>query len=100
MICFYHDGLNFKQCFVGTMKSTYFARSRMMILTCRINRNFASNLHAPTIEHISIDLGLNRGNVLDRHLNMSYAAYNRSNFLLKITSTNHVHTFQGDVCVD
>ena len=88
MICFYHDGLNFKQCFVGTMKSTYSARSRMMILTCRINRNF------------SIDLGLNRGNVLDRHINMSYAAYNRSNFLLKITSTNHVHTFQGDVCVE
>ena len=57
------------------MECSYYALlKRMMILACRRNQNFASNPHALAIQIINADLQLNRGNVLDRCMDMSYWA--------------------------
>ena len=90
-----------------TMESSYYARlRRMMILACRRNKNFASNIHAPAtqgifadrqLKVIFVDLQLDRGIVLDRQTNMSYYAYNRSN--LVVNNFKHIDALRGKVYV-
>ena len=80
------------------MESSYYARlRRMMILACRRNKNFASNIHAPATQGIFVDLQLDRGIVLDRQTNMSYYAYNRSN--LVVNNFKHIDALRGKVYV-
>ncbi|KAL0006997.1 hypothetical protein SO802_008499 [Lithocarpus litseifolius] len=62
-----------------------------MILASKRNRNYPTNIHALTTQHISIDLQLNRGTVLDRQMNMSYWATNRSHL---------VDALRGEVSVE
>ena len=77
-----------------------------MILACRRNKNFASNIHAPATQGIFadrklkvvfVDLQLDRGIVLDRQTNMSYYAYNRSN--LVVNYFKHIDALRGKVYV-
>ena len=69
-----------------------------MILASRRNRNYPTNIHAPTTQRISTDLQLNRGTVLDRQMNMSYRATNRSH--LVDANFNNVDALRGEVSVE
>ena len=81
------------------MESSYYARlRRRMILASRRNHNYSTNIHAPTTQRISTDLQLNRGIVLDRQMNMSYWAANRSH--LVDANFNHVDALRGEVSVE
>ena len=67
-----------------------------MILASRRNRNYPTNIHAPAAQRISTELQLNRGTVLDRQMNMSYWAANRSH--LVDVNFNKVDALRGEVC--
>ena len=69
-----------------------------MILGSRRNRNYPTNIHAPATQRISIDLQLNRGTMLDRQMNMSYWAANRSH--LVDANFNNVDALRGEVYVE
>ena len=69
-----------------------------MILASKRNRNYPTNNHAPATQRISIDLQLNRGTMLDRQMNMSYWAANRSH--LVDANFNHVDALRGEVSVE
>ena len=67
-----------------------------MILASRRNRNYPTNIHAPAAQRISTDLQLNMGTMLDRQMNMSYWAANRSH--LVDVNFNKVDALRGEVC--
>ena len=69
-----------------------------MILASRRNRNYPTNIHAPATQHISTDLQLNKGIVLDKQMNMSYWAANRS--YLVDANFNNVDALRGEVSVE
>ena len=69
-----------------------------MILASKRNRNYPTNNHAPATQRISTYLQLNRGIVLDRQMNMSYWAANRSH--LVDANFNHVDALRGEVSVE
>ena len=64
----------------------------------RRNRNYPTNIHAPATQRISTDLQLNRGIVLDRQMNMSYWAANRSH--LVDANFNHVDALRVEVSIE
>ena len=81
------------------MESSYHAQLRgRMILASRRNRNYPTNIHVPATQCISIDLQLDRGTVLDRQMNMSYWAANRSH--LVDANFNNVDALRGEVSVE
>ena len=67
-----------------------------MILASRRNRNYPTNIHAPAAQRISTDLQLNMSTMLDRQMNMSYWAANRSH--LVDVNFNKVDALRGEVC--
>ena len=67
-----------------------------MILASRRNRNYPTNIHAPAAQRISTDLQLNMSTMLDRQMNMSYWAANRSH--LVDVNFNKVDILRGEVC--
>ena len=69
-----------------------------MILASRRNCNYPTNIHAPATQRISTNLQLNRGTVLDRQMNMSYWAANRSH--LVDANFNNVDALRGEVSVE
>uniref|UniRef100_A0A7N2L3X9 Sugar transporter n=1 Tax=Quercus lobata TaxID=97700 RepID=A0A7N2L3X9_QUELO len=69
-----------------------------MILASRRYRNYPTNIHALATQHISTDLQLNRGTVLDRQMNMSYWPANRSH--LVNANFNNVDVLRGEVSVE
>ena len=69
-----------------------------MILASRRNHNYPTNIHAPAAQCISTELQLNRGTVLDRQMNMSYRATNRSH--LVDANFNKVDALRGEVSVE
>ena len=69
-----------------------------MILASRRNRNYPTNIHAPAAQRISTDLQLNMSTMLDRQMNMSYWAANRS--YLVDANFNNVDALRGEVFVE
>ena len=69
-----------------------------MIRASRRDRNYPTNIHAPATQHISTDLQLNKGIVLDKQMNMSYWAANRS--YLVDANFNNVDALRGEVSVE
>ena len=69
-----------------------------MILASKRNRNYPTNIRASATQRIYIDLQLNRGTVLDRQMNMSYWAANRSH--LVDANFNNVDALRGEVSVE
>ena len=69
-----------------------------MILASKRNRNYPTDIHAPTTQCISADLQLNIGTMLDRQMNMSYWAANRSH--LVDANFNNVDALRGEVSVE
>ena len=69
-----------------------------MILASRRNRNYPTNIHAPAIQYISTNLQLNSGTILDRQMNMSYWAANRSH--LVDANFNNVDALRGEVSIE
>ena len=69
-----------------------------MIRASRRDRNYPTNIHAPAAQRISTDLQLNMGTMLDRQMNMSYWAANRS--YLVDANFNNVDALRGEVSVE
>ena len=69
-----------------------------MILASKRNRNYPTNIHAPTTQCISTDLQLNRGTMLDRQMNMSYWVANRRH--LVDANFNNVDALRGEVSIE